>query len=177
MLRKRTIEALSSGVLIADLGQDDAPIIYASPCRVRNYRLQRRRADAQQLPRCRGNDRAQPEIAVIRSAIERREPVQVTLRNYRKDGTMFWNELALAPVPDRAGQIRYYIGIVTDITARRRNDDMLLEMQQRMRSILDTAADAIVVIDQNGIVQLFSHAAENIFGYRAEEVLGRKFRC
>ena len=86
---------------------------------------------------------------------------------------MFWNELALAPVPDEAGQIRYYIGIVTDITARRRNDDMLLEMQQRMRSILDTAADAIVVIDQNGIVQLFSHAAENIFGYRAEEVLGR----
>ncbi|MFO1381380.1 MAG: PAS domain S-box protein [Chitinivorax sp.] len=173
MLRKRAIEALSSGVLIADLGQDDAPIIYASPavCEITGYS-----ADELMRNNCRmlqGNDRAQPEIAVIRSAIERREPVQVTLRNYRKDGTMFWNELALAPVPDEAGQIRYYIGIVTDITARRRNDDMLLEMQQRMRSILDTAADAIVVIDQNGIVQLFSHAAENIFGYRAEEVLGR----
>lgn len=173
MLRKRAIEALSSGVLISDLGQDDAPIIYASPaaCEITGYS-----ADELMQNNCRmlqGSDRTQPEIAVIRGAIERREPVQVTLRNYRKDGTMFWNELALAPVPDEAGRIRYYIGILTDVTARRRNESMLLEMQQRMRSILDTAADAIVVIDQKGIVQLFSHAAENIFGYRAEEVLGR----
>lgn len=171
-LRNRAIESLSSGVVIIDVDQDLQPIIYASPAMsvISGYPVEELLQQNTSL--LFGSDRRQVEIAVMERAIRQRQAIQLTLRNYRKDGSMFWNEIGLAPVAGDDGMIRHYIGIMTDVTARRRSEEMLLEMQQRLRSILDTAADAIVVIDQRGLIQLFSHAAEVIFGYSADEVLG-----
>ena len=171
-LRNRAIESLSSGVVIIDVGSDAQPIIYASPAMsvISGYPVDELLQQKTSL--LFGSDRKQAEIGIMEQAIRQRQAIQLTLRSYRKDGSMFWNEIGLAPVAGDDGQIRHYIGIMTDVTARRRSEEMLLEMQQRLRSILDTAADAIVVIDQKGRIQLFSHAAEKIFGYTADEVLG-----
>lgn len=172
-LRNRAIESLSSGVVIIDVSQDTQPIIYASPAVsvITGYapeELLQHNCDLL----LGHDDNQQAEISLMHNAITRREAIQLTLRNYRKDGSMFWNETGLAPVTSTDGDIRHYIGIMTDVSARRRSEEMLLEMQQRLRSILNTAADAIVVIDQRGRIQLFSHAAENIFGYASDEVIG-----
>ena len=64
----------------------------------------------------------------------------------------------------------------SDITETRRAQSMLKEREARLRSILDTAPDAIVTIDEKGIIQSFSDAAEKLFGYASGEVIGRNIK-
>ena len=60
-----------------------------------------------------------------------------------------------------------------EITARRKVEETLCDSESRIRTILDTAVDGIIIIDERGIVLMFNQAAERIFGYRAEEALDR----
>ncbi len=84
----------------------------------------------------------------------------------RKDGTLVRVLLTLNPVHDTEGCIVGISKIARDITEHR-------STEARLRSILDTAPDGIVVIDPRGTVRSFSQAAERMFGYAAEEVVGR----
>ena len=63
-----------------------------------------------------GSDRLQPEIAEVRAALTEGRTAAVTLRNYRRDGTMFRNALRLAPLRDDAGQVTHFIGLIRDVT-------------------------------------------------------------
>lgn len=65
-----------------------------------------------------GDDTRQAAVAQIRQSISQGESCVVTLRNYRRDGSMFWNELSLSPVRDAQGLLTHYIGIQKDVTAR-----------------------------------------------------------
>ncbi|HAT31873.1 MAG TPA: hypothetical protein DCW29_13760, partial [Janthinobacterium sp.] len=124
-LSNRALAASLNGVLISDASQASFPIMYANPafCRMTGYDL------IEVMGRnCRflqNDDREQPAVAAIRSAIDARESVHVVLRNYRKDGSLFWNELFISPVPDERGDITHYIGILNDITAFKLNEEKL----------------------------------------------------
>lgn len=64
-----------------------------------------------------GDDRDQAEIATVRDGIVRRRPTQVVLRNYRANGTLFWNELFLVPLEDTTGRVSHFLGFQYDVTA------------------------------------------------------------
>ena len=63
-------------------------------------------------------DRDQDALSSIREALQDGRPSREVLRNYRKDGTMFWNELSITPVYDEADNLMYYIGVQKDVTER-----------------------------------------------------------
>jgi PAS domain S-box-containing protein len=114
----RAVEASKDGILVADARLPDDPIVYANPAfeQLTGYPI-----DEVVGRNCRflqRDDRAQPGLPVLRAALDRREPVQVVLRNYRKDGSPFWNELRIAPVADERGRITHFVGIQTDISER-----------------------------------------------------------
>lgn len=92
----------------------------------------------------------------------------------RKDGTTFPMDLSVAEV--RQGEDHAFVGIIRDITARKRAEAELREREARLSSILDTAADAIVVIDEAGTVESFSASAVRLFGYEPGEVIGRNVK-
>jgi PAS domain S-box-containing protein len=54
----------------------------------------------------------------IREAIRDGRPCREALRNYRKDGSLFWNELSITPVHNEADQLTYFIGIQRDVSAQ-----------------------------------------------------------
>lgn len=89
----------------------------------------------------------------------------------RKDGTTFPMDLSVGEAT-QAGEPAY-VGIVRDITERRQAEAALQERQARLASILDTVPEAIIVIDDRGLIETFSPAAERLFGYAAAEVTGR----
>ena len=89
----------------------------------------------------------------------------------RRDGSLFPMELSVGEARD--GPEPIFIGIVRDITDRRAVELVQRESELRLRSILDTVPDAIVVIDAQGLTQSFSPAAERLFGYDSAEVVGR----
>ncbi len=117
-LLSRALDASSCSVVIADTGRKEQPLIYVNPA----FSVITGYSKAEALGRnCRflqGKDTKQEGLEVLRQALKKKESCEVVLRNYRKDGVLFWNELRLAPVTDAEGKLTHYIGIQTDITAR-----------------------------------------------------------
>jgi PAS domain S-box-containing protein len=84
-----------------------------------------------------GDDREQPEIERIREALREQKPVTVTLRNYRKDGELFYNQCSIRPLFDQQGRLIYFLGTQFDVTEKIREEEEL----RRLNALL-AAADA-----------------------------------
>src|SRR4029079_16637305 len=74
---------------------------------------------------------------------------------------------------DRTGTPVSILQFDLDMTETKRSQAMMQEREARLRSVFETSPDAIITIDQHGIIQSFSAAAEKLFGYAAGEVIGR----
>ncbi|MCY1276853.1 PAS domain S-box protein [compost metagenome] len=135
-LTQLAIDASPMGVCIADARQADQPLIYCNPAfeRMTGY------ARAEILGRnCRflqGDDRNQSELQRLRVAQQRGEPCQVVLRNYRKNGGLFWNEITLAPMRDAQGAISHFVGLQHDVSAR---EQQIVELARRREELLRQA--------------------------------------
>lgn len=117
-LHDAAIEATQCGITIADARLPDLPLTYVNQafCRLSGY-------DASEVlgRNCRflqGDDRNQAGRQIIREAIEKQQHCEVLLKNYRKDGSSFWNELTMSPVFDPDGQLTHYVGVQNDVTDR-----------------------------------------------------------
>ena len=115
-LRDRALRATSNGIMIARCGGRDNPIEFVNPAfeRISGY------SEAEALGRD-ARFMAAPGLDLeerrhLREAILARRPVRVVLRNRRKDGEIFWNDLAITPVQDDAGKVSHFIGVLNDVT-------------------------------------------------------------
>ncbi len=118
LLRNQAVEASPSGITIADATQPDMPLIYVNPA----FELTTGYSASEALGRnCRflqGDDRDQPQLEIVRAALREERACNVILRNYRKNGDLFYNELRLAPIFDLSGKLTHFVGITTDVTDR-----------------------------------------------------------
>src|SRR5579863_875287 len=92
----------------------------------------------------------------------------------RKDGSEFPVEIGLNPIETEEGTM--VLSAIVDITERKAAELAFRDRELRLRSLLDTVPDAIVLIDEGGIIQSFSPAAERLFGYTETEVTGQNVR-
>src|SRR5471032_2522705 len=115
-LRDRAIESTVSAICITDNLAPDNPIVYVNPAfeRITGYSSQEVLGRNARL--LQGTDLAQPELLTIRATLHDQRPCHVVLRNYRKDGSMYWNELNISPVLSDSGTVTHYIGNDSDIT-------------------------------------------------------------
>ncbi|HEV7285947.1 MAG TPA: PAS domain S-box protein, partial [Kaistia sp.] len=86
----------------------------------------------------------------------------------RKDGSVFPMELSVGEA-QRDGR-PVFAGIIRDISQRKQAEQSLRESEGRLRALVDTAVDGVILIDAVGTVQMFNPACEKLFGYRADEV-------
>src|SRR5665647_1416578 len=98
---------------------------------------------------------------------------QGELINQRKNGIDFPVFISTSVIRDEMGEPIALIGVTTDITERKHAENALLESEIRMRSITDSAQDAILMIDPNGSISYWNPAAERIFGYTNAEAVGQ----
>lgn len=111
------VEGLSDGIAIAQRSGANSPLLYVNKAFESLTGYGRREVIGKDCRYLQGSERDQTEIARIRAAIEAGEPVDATLRNYRKDGSAFWNSLSLRPA--WVGDERFYVGILRDVSAIR----------------------------------------------------------
>lgn len=109
------IEEIDEGVLIADASDPNLPLIHANRAFETITGYSRNEAIGKNCRYLQGSDRLQPEIARMREAISELNPVAVTLRNYRKDGRLFWNSIRLFPLPAQS-KMTYLVGLIRDVT-------------------------------------------------------------
>lgn len=139
-LLERALEAAGEGIVIADARLPDTPLIYVNPAfeAVTGY------PRAEVLGRnCRFLQGAGTEPAAveeIRRALAARRGVVVEILNYRRNGTPFWNRLSITPVYGQAGEVTHFIGVQSDVTARRLAEDRLAAANLRMSRDLHAAA-------------------------------------
>jgi len=93
----------------------------------------------------------------------------------RKNGSTFPMELAVSEMS--IGGTQMFTGIVRDISERKVSEASLRDREERMSAILNNVVDGIVTIDQRGIIETFNPAAERVFGYGADEVVGHNVKC
>ncbi|OUL18449.1 GGDEF domain-containing protein [Nostoc sp. RF31YmG] len=171
-LMERAIAASSNGIILTDPNQPDNPIIYVNPAfeAITGYS-----ADEVIGRNCRflrGTDHNQPALSELRTAIQEQRECHVVLRNYRKDGTLFWHELYLAPVFDALGYLTHFIGVQTDITEHLQALETLRQREEQYRRIVETATEGIWVLDENNQTSFVNQQMATMLGYTTDQMLG-----
>ncbi|MDQ0316953.1 putative bifunctional diguanylate cyclase/phosphodiesterase [Amorphus orientalis] len=115
-LRDQALNSVREGVVIVDMLGDDQPIAYANGgfLRLTGYTLSE--VLGQNCRFLQADDVDQSEVDQLREAVAAGRPVSVTLRNYRKSGEMFWNDVSLSPIFSETGRVTHYAGTMHDIT-------------------------------------------------------------
>ena len=99
-----------------------------------------------------GPDTDPADIAAIREGLSSGEDFIIELRNFRKDGTAFWNQLKVSPIYDNSGDLLYYFASQMDVTKRREAQDLKLAEHRLLREVDHRAQNALALVQ--GIVRL-----------------------
>ncbi len=129
-LWRRVIESLNQGVMLADAKQPDCPIVYVNHAFEAITGYGKGEVLGRNARFLQGPDTAPGARERLRQAVARREPFATEIVNYRKDGTPFWNLVALTPIRDEAGSVTHFVGIQTDVTERRGLEEELRQTQK-----------------------------------------------
>ena len=124
-LRDRALKAIAQGILISDPAQPENPVIYANDAFERLTGYSRSEVKGRNCRFLQGPGTDPATIEELRAAIRERRDCAVEILNYRKDGTPFWNALAIAPVQDAYGRVTHFVGVQTDVTERKRFEEEL----------------------------------------------------
>jgi diguanylate cyclase (GGDEF)-like protein/PAS domain S-box-containing protein len=127
----KAINTSHEGLVIIDAQQSGFPQIYVNQGFERLTGYTSAETVGKKFRVFHASDDHQSELAVIRSALTKGVGCVATLRNYRKDGSMYWNEISITPVNDGAGMLTHFICIQKDVTAR-------IQLEQQLKTLSNT---------------------------------------
>jgi PAS domain S-box-containing protein len=117
-LRTRAIEFATNGIVITDVLHPDCPIVFVNPAFEELTGYTARESIGRNCRFLQGPD-TDPEVTrTLRTAIKNGRECAVTILNYRKDGTPFWNDLRIAPIFGERDEVTHFVGIQSDVTER-----------------------------------------------------------
>ncbi|MBT8178686.1 MAG: PAS domain S-box protein [Eudoraea sp.] len=169
-LQTEAIDSAHNGIVITDALLPDNPIIYANRAFEKITGYSRSEILNRNCRFLQNQDRNQEGVQVMRNAIKKGESCQVEVRNYRKDGTLFWNEVSINPIKNEDGIITHFIGIQNDITLRVNIEQ---EVNYLVR-IFNESLNEIYVLEADNLK--ISHANFGACinsGYTLEELRGK----
>ncbi len=124
-LMAQALNASSDGIVITDARLPDQPLIWVNPAFERITGFTAEESLGRNCRFLHQGENDQPVLHILRAAIRKKQSCRVVLKNFRKDGRLFWNELHIAPVRDASGETTHFIGLQSDITARKEADDAM----------------------------------------------------
>jgi diguanylate cyclase (GGDEF)-like protein/PAS domain S-box-containing protein len=192
-LQSRALDASVNAILITGPAETGHLIEYANPAfeRITGYDLAE--VIGQDCRFLQRDDRHQEGLLAIREGLAANREVSAVLRNYRKDGALFWNQLFIAPVPDTDGAITHHIGVINDVTELIRyqeqleyqaNYDSLTRLPNRnlLRERLEHAIAggvdlAVVFVDLDGFKNVNDSLGHSVGDRLLAVVADRLARC
>ncbi len=171
VLKDRALAVAAEGITIADARLPDRPLIYVNEGFERLTGYSAAEVLGRNCKFLQGRDADQDTVEVIRAALREGRDCTVEILNCKKDGTRFWNRLSITPVRDEAGALTHFIGIQSDVTARRQAEEGLRRANAQMRRDLEEAA----LIQQAWLPQALPRVPGYEFAWRfrpCEELAG-----
>lgn len=142
-LFRRMVASANSGILLTDAAVPDYPITYVNEAfeHITGYSLAE--VQGQNCRFLQGDDTDPSVLDVLRALIHNHQEGEVLLRNYRKDGTAFWNALRLAPVRNEAGDVTHYVGMISDVTQQQEAKEALRISEERLERAIAATNDGL----------------------------------
>lgn len=131
--RTQAIENAPVGITISDPDQPDNPLIYVNDAFEELTGYDKEEAIGENCRYLQGEETDPAQVDKIRAALGAEEPVSLDIRNYRKDGTPFWNQLTISPVWDDDGTVVNYVGFQQDATERKEREQQLKVLGRVLR--------------------------------------------
>lgn len=167
LLKNKALKSASNGIVITDALKTDNPIIYCNPAFIKLTGYSKEEILHKNCRFLQRDDRQQEAINKLQNAVKNGESCQVTLRNYKKDGTLFWNDLNITPIINKKGILTNYIGILNDITDKKAIEDE----KNHLATIFDESLNEIYVFDAKTLQFLnANYGAQKNIGYTLEEL-------
>ena len=135
-IRNNALASASNGIIIADAKQPHLPIVYCNDAfeRITGYTLEAVLGKNCQF--LQNDDRDQEEIRIMKNAISKGEGCSVVLRNYKKNGQLFWNDITITPIYNSEKQLTHFIGVQNDVSDKIREQ----HLKDQTRTILELIA-------------------------------------
>lgn len=179
-IRDRAFATIGSGIVITDSLAPDQPAIFCNDSFLEMTGFSRAEVIGKNLRFLRGDDHDQEGVRKLRAALAERRGCRVDIRNCRKDGSRYWTELTVNPVTDDDGQMTHFVGSQVDVTHLRLAGEALRESENRFRSVFEDAPEGVFLIAAEGRhagrIMGANTAAERIYGYAKEELIGREIK-
>jgi PAS domain S-box-containing protein len=190
-LMTKALDASISGIIITDNTQPDNPIVYCNTAFENISGYSRAEIIGHNCRFLQQVDRGQKERAILRDAIVNGLDCKVEIRNYRKNGDLFWNELYMSPIKNEEGHVTHFIGVQNEVTARKKAEQDLRQHQELMErkivertqslreseaflsSIIETVRESLLVLDPNFFVMSANDHFLKTFKVHREETVGR----
>ncbi|WP_282113575.1 PAS domain S-box protein [Maribacter stanieri] len=118
-VRNRALDVTANGIIICDTQKPDFPIIYGNEAFTKITGYEREDFIGKNCRFLQGEDKDQPEINIMSVAIKKGEECNVVLRNYRKDGSLFWNEISITPIYNSKKVLTHFVAVQSDVTAHK----------------------------------------------------------
>ncbi len=176
-LRDRALASSADGVVITSMTLPNQPIIYVNQAFEQITGYESHEVLGLNCRLLQREDRDQPGLVAMRQAIAEGRACQVVLRNYRKDGSLFYNELAISPVLSPEGALTHYVGVQNDITERMAAEQVLALRTERLNAVFELSPDGFVVLDKRGEVSIVNPAFERMTGMMAGDLVGQSLHA
>ncbi|MEO0485977.1 MAG: PAS domain-containing protein [Pseudomonadota bacterium] len=158
-----TISGSSAGFAISDATEDGQPLVYVNRAFEKISGYTAAEVVGQNCRFLSAEPPNSPERLRLRAAVAARQGGTFVLRNRRKSGQEFWNELTLYPVEDRTGRVRNMVATQTDVTARMAAAEERDIVRRRMDRALTATNDAYLVLEADDSVAFANAAVHRFF--------------
>ena len=198
-LLTQSVMVASCGILVTDCRQKDNPVVFVNPAFEEMSGYEAREILGRHCRLLLGKDRKQGSLKQFREAVKHGRRCTAVLRNYRKDGSLFYNELSVAPLHNRSGDVTHLIWLQRDVTLQVEREKevagVIADKEERFSAYVENAKEAVWRLDFdpplpldapessqvqgifNGVFTEANDATARMYGLaKGKEVIGRQFR-
>ncbi|RQG97262.1 PAS domain S-box protein [Natrarchaeobius chitinivorans] len=167
-LLRRAVDSAPVGITIRDATREGEPLVYANEAfaDLTGYDVEEAIGRSCRFLQGEGTD---PEtVSAIRDALDQNAPIRTEIKNYREDGSAFWNRLTIAPI-GTDDTVTHFVGFQEDVTERK-------ETEQRRRQFeraVEHAGHAIYITDRDGHIEYVNDSFVELTGYERSEIYGK----